>query len=103
MHSYTGDPREAEKAQDTVLALNSPSFRGATQIRFHQAACMIVSGDPSQGARHIIEVFESIPPEFRNGDLKTSAAFALEKLPDQAEQIPAVRQVRELMGSTTYI
>ena len=47
--------------------------------------------------------FESIPPEFRNGDLKTSAAFALEKLPDQAERIPAVRQVRELMGSTTYI
>jgi hypothetical protein len=102
-HSYTGDVREAEKAQDAVLALHSPSFRGATQIRFHQAACMIVSGDPSQGARHIVEVLESIPPEFRNGDLKSSAVFALEKLPDQAERIPAVRQVREFMGSTTYI
>jgi hypothetical protein len=103
MHSYTGDLREAGKAQDTVLPLYSPSSLGAAQVRFHQAACMIVSGDPSQGARHIVEVFESIPPEFRNGDLKTSAAFALEKLPDHAERTPAVRQVRELMGKTTYI
>jgi hypothetical protein len=103
MHSYTGDLRQAGKAQDTVLPLYSPSSLGAAQVRFHQAACMIVSGDPSQGARHIVEVFESIPPEFRNGDLKSSAAFALEKLPDHAERIPAVRQVRELMGSTTYI
>jgi len=103
MHSYTGDPREAGKAQDTVLSLYSPSSRGAAQVRFHQAACMIVSGDPSQGARHIVEVFESIPPGFRNGDLKSAAAFALEKLPDHAERIPAVRQVRELMGSATYI
>jgi hypothetical protein len=103
MHSHTGDPHEAGKAQDAVLALHSTSFRGATQVRFHQAACMIVSGDPSQGARHIVEVLESIPPEFRNGDLKSSAAFALEKLPDHAERIPAVQQVRELMGSTTYI
>jgi hypothetical protein len=103
MHSYTGDVREAGRAQDTVLSLYSPSSLGAAQVRFHQAACMIVSGDPSQGARHIVEVFEAIPPEFRNGDMKSSAAFALEKLPDQAERIPAVRQVRELMGSTTYI
>jgi hypothetical protein len=107
-HSYTGDLREAGKAQDAVLPLYSPSSWGATswgatQVKFHQAACMIVSGDPSQGARHIVEVLESIPPEFRNGDLKSSAAFALEKLPDHAERIPAVQQVREFMGSTTYI
>jgi hypothetical protein len=103
MHSYTGDVREAEKAQDAVLPLYSPSYRGAAQVRFHQAACMIVSGDPSQGARHIVEVLESIPPEFRNGDLKSAATFALEKLPNQAERIPAVRQARELMGPATYI
>jgi hypothetical protein len=107
-HSYTGDVREAEKAQDAVLPLYPPSSWGATswgaaQVRFHQAACMIVSGDPSQGARHIVEVFEAIPPEFRNGDLKSAAGFALEKLPGHAERIPAVRQARELMGSTTYI
>jgi hypothetical protein len=103
IHSYTGDLREAGKAQDAVLALHSPSSLDAAQIGFHQAACMIVSGDPSQGARHIVEVFGSIPPDFRNGDLKSAAVFALEKLPDHAERIPAVRQVRELMGSTTYI
>jgi hypothetical protein len=103
MYSYTGDVREAGKAQDAVLPLYSPSSWDATKVRFHQAACMIVSGDPSQGARHIVEVFEAIPPQFRNGDLKSAATLALEKLPDQAERIPAVRQARELMGPTTYI
>lgn len=98
VYSHLGNTREAEAAQDAALALyKRPSALGAAQVRLHQAMSLIVSGDPSQGVRHVVSVLESLEPSFRRGYVKSSAVRALQALPEQATVLPEVRQARELM------
>ncbi|WP_169747878.1 helix-turn-helix domain-containing protein [Pseudonocardia acaciae] len=102
VYSYTGDIGKATTAQDAALSMYpSSGSLGAAQIRFHQAACLIKSGDLAQGTRHLGTVYESIDPSLRNGDMRTSASFVLDKLPDRAAKLPAVREVRALISSTS--
>jgi hypothetical protein len=72
---------------------------GRTQVQLHQGLCLVVSGDPCQGARHAADVFGSLSPQFRGGHMQTSAAMVLKALPPHAMQLPAAQQVRELMHS----
>ncbi|WP_028924659.1 hypothetical protein [Pseudonocardia acaciae] len=101
VYSYTGNTRAATAAQGDALAFSvSPYSEATIQIKCHQAACMIVSGDVVQGARHVGEVFQSIPPSLRNGHMRSSVSFALDKLPERAARLPAVREVRALVTSS---
>ncbi|WP_156994366.1 hypothetical protein [Pseudonocardia acaciae] len=99
VHSYLGNTRDAGPAQDAALALCSPRSLAVAQVKFHQAACMIVSGDVVQGTHHVAEVYESLAPGHRNGHMSTSAMFALNKVPAQAARLRALREVRELVSS----
>ncbi|MBB6379725.1 hypothetical protein BKA01_007000 [Pseudonocardia eucalypti] len=100
VHSHLG-AREAADAQDAALALYTyPSSLGAAQVRCHQAMSMIVSGDPTTGVRHVVDVLESLDPSFRRGFVKTSAVRALRALPERAAGLPEVRQARELLGAS---
>jgi transcriptional regulator with XRE-family HTH domain len=101
VHSHLGD-RQATAAQDAALALYSyPAVSlGAAQVRCHQAMSMIVTGDPTGGARHIVTVLDSLDPSFLGGFVKTSAVRALRVLPERAAGLPEVRQARELLGAS---
>ena len=65
------------RAQDAALLLYpSPHSEGATQVKCHQAACMIASGDVALGARHAAEVYQALPSSLRNGHMRTLISFA---------------------------
>ncbi len=97
VHSYTGNVPDAMKAHDAALAMySSPLARGVAQVKFHQAASMMVSGDAAGGARYASEVYDSLPPSLKNGHLRTSISFALSRLPERAARLPEVREVRAL-------
>lgn len=101
VHSHTGNVRDASEAQDAAFSmLTLARSEARSQLECHQAVCMIVSGDPVQGARRAGEVFESLDPTLRNGHLRTSISFALDKLPERARKLPAAREVRALISST---
>lgn len=94
--SYSGNPLEAAAAQDSAIALyKRPSSQGLAQVRLHQAMSMTISGDPTQGVRHVVGVLE---PSFRRGHIGTSASHALQLLPERVAALPEVRQARELMS-----
>lgn len=101
VYSHLGD-REATAAQDAALALYTyPTVSlGVAQVHCHQAMSMIVTGDPTGGARHIVNVLNSLDPSFRGGFVKTSAVRALRVLPERAAGLPEVRQARELLGAS---
>jgi hypothetical protein len=102
VHSHLGDLREAAAAQDAALAAStSRSSLGAAQVRLHQAMAVIVAGDPTAGARHVVDVLESLDPSFRRGYVRTTAVRALRVLPERATRLPEVRQARELLGAST--
>ena len=83
--SYSGNVREAEAAQDASIALyTTPSALGLAQVRLHQAMSMITSGDPTQGARHVVGVLESLEPSSRYGAVGSMAALTLQALPERA-------------------
>lgn len=100
VHSYTGSVAEATDAQEAALALYpSSSYQGSAQVHLHRAACMIITGDPSEGVRHMIRTIEGLPANVsRDGLLRRSAALVLEALPDRAAKLPVVAQARELLA-----
>lgn len=103
VHSYTGRVAEATAAQEAALALYpSSSYQGPAQVHLHRATCLIITGDPAEGVRHMIRTIEGLPVNLSRDNLvRRSAALVLEALPAQAAKLPVVSQARELLAVPT--
>jgi hypothetical protein len=101
VHSYAGRLSTAASAQDAALALYPPSsYQGRAQIELHRATCLIVAGDPSEGARHAICAIQALPSEHRHDALvRRTAALALDQVPEAARSLPAVAEARDLLAA----
>jgi transcriptional regulator with XRE-family HTH domain len=100
VHSHAGCLHDATTAHDAALALYPPAaVLGPAQVELHRATCLIVSGDPSEGARHAIRTIEAIPVEHRDDAVvHRTAALALDLVPAGARHLPAVVEARERLA-----
>jgi hypothetical protein len=100
VYSLAGSKREAFAAQDAVPALCPPrSYQDAAQVELHRATCLIVTGDPSEGARHAVRILQGLPAAHRNDvTVRRAGALALSRVPDRARQMPDVVAARELLA-----
>jgi hypothetical protein len=63
------------------------------------AAALIRSGDPAEGARHVVRTIEALPAGYRQSAVvRQSAASALGLVPAGAAGVPAVTEARELLA-----
>ena len=100
VYSLAGRLDDAAAAQDAALALYpEPQYLDPAEVQLHRAMCMIVAGDPSEGARHTVCTLQALPQHFReNALIRRSAAFALGAVPERARALPAVAEARELLA-----
>jgi transcriptional regulator with XRE-family HTH domain len=100
VYSLAGLQREAAEAQHAALALYPRSaYQAPAQIELHRATCLIVSGDPGEGARHAARTLRALPADHHRDVLvHHTAALALSKVPDRARRLPDVIQARELLA-----
>ena len=100
VHSHAGRLDEAVAAQDAALALYPASaYRGPAQVQLHRAMCMIVAGDPSEGARHAVRTLQELPQHSRdNVVIRQTAVLVLARVPERARTLPAVVEARELLA-----
>lgn len=100
VHSYAGRLGDAATAHDAALALYpSSSYQGPAQVELHRATCLIVAGDPSEGARHAIRTLEALPVDHRRDALlHRTATLALDRVPDGTFDLPAVAEARDRLA-----
>ena len=100
VHSHAGRAGDATAAQDAARGLYpDAAYQGPAQVELHRATCLIVSGDPSEGARHVIRALEALRPDYgHDGLVRRTAALTLDVLPDRARNLPAVTQARDLLA-----
>ena len=100
VYSLAGAEREAFDAQDAVHGLCPPfSYQDPAQVELHRATCLIVKGDPGEGARHAVRILQALPEVHRRDVVVRGAAeLALSRVPDQAHRMPDVVAARELLA-----
>jgi hypothetical protein len=100
VYSYVGRSGDAAKAQEAGLALVQ---RGAplpiADFALNTAVDLIRSGDPSEGARHVVRTVQALPAGYQQSALiRQNATRALELVPAAAASAPAVSEARELLS-----
>jgi hypothetical protein len=100
VYSLAGAEREASAAQDAVPALCPPfSYQDPATVELDRATCLIVTGDPGEGARHVVRILQPLPAVHRRDvDIRTAAQLALSRIPDRAHRMPDVVAARELLA-----
>jgi hypothetical protein len=98
--AHEGRLGDATAAQDAALALYPLTHCiGRAQVQMHRATCLIVAGDPSEGARHVVRTLDALPAAHRQDALvHRTAALALDVVPDAALSLPAVAEARERLA-----
>jgi hypothetical protein len=100
VYSLAGSKREAFDAQDAVPALSPPcSYQDPARVELHRATCLIVTGDPGEGARHAVRILKALPDAHRHDvTVRQAGALALSRVPERARQMPDVVAARELLA-----
>jgi hypothetical protein len=100
VHSLAGLQQEAATAQQAALALFPASaYQAPAQVELHRSTCLIVTGDPAEGARHALRTLQALPSDcHRDVLVRHTAALALSKIPVRARRLPDVVQARELLA-----
>jgi transcriptional regulator with XRE-family HTH domain len=100
VYSLAGAVRAASDAQDAMPALCPPmAYQSPTEVELHRSACLIVAGDPGEGARHVVRILEALPDAHRRDVVVRGAAeIALSRVPGRARQMPDVVAARELLA-----
>jgi hypothetical protein len=100
VYAYAGRGSEAARAQAAGLALVPHGAHIArADFELNTAVALIRSGDPSQGARHVVTTVEALPDGYRHSALiRQNAARVLELVPASAGRMPAVSDARELLA-----
>lgn len=66
VYAHIGDTGAAERAQQQALARYSPTEqRSRTQIKLHEAMCLVSAGDIDSGAAYAQQVIAELPPTQR--------------------------------------
>ena len=102
IESYTftrlGELRHAEQAQEQALYAPT-AWRGPAQVRLHQAACLVATGDVVDGVEHAAGVLRTLPDERRqDGFIQPVGRAVLARLPERALRLPVVQDYRELLA-----
>jgi hypothetical protein len=102
VNTRLGRSREAARAQQVALAgYPDGNRRGRSQIRLHQAACMVRDGHVTEGLEHATRTLHSLPGGWRGDRLIGCVAeFALIAVPASARSVPAVADYRNLLAAT---
>jgi transcriptional regulator with XRE-family HTH domain len=100
VYSLAGLQHEAATAQQAALALFPASaYQAPAQVELHRSTCLIVTGDPAEGARHAMRTLQALPTDcHRDVLVRHTAALALSKIPPRARRLPDVVQARELLA-----
>jgi hypothetical protein len=100
VYSLAGLQHEAAAAQQAALALFPTSaYQAPAQVELHRSTCLIVTGDPAEGARHAMRTLQVLPADcHRDVLVRHTAALALSKIPPRARRLPDVLQARELLA-----
>lgn len=100
VHSHAGRLQEAAAAQEATLALYpASSYLGPTQVQLHRAMCIVVAGDPAEGARQTVRSFQELPQCYwRDVLVRRTAVHVLDMIPERAHALPAVAEARELIA-----
>jgi transcriptional regulator with XRE-family HTH domain len=99
VYSYLGDTKRAGIAQERALALYPPHLvRERTQIRLHQAMCLVRTGDPIVGAAHAREALTDLPADQHTEVVREVARSVMRLMPPSAECQPEVAELRELLA-----
>jgi hypothetical protein len=100
VYSLAGSQRQAFDAQDAMPALCPPSaYQSPAQVELHRATCLIVKGDPGEGARHVVRILRALPDAHRRDFIvRHTGSLALSRVPDRARQMPDVLAARELLA-----
>jgi transcriptional regulator with XRE-family HTH domain len=99
VYSYLGDTRRAVIAQERALALYPPHLvRERTQIRLHQAMCLVRTGDAVVGAAHARQALTDLPTEQHTEVVREVARSVVRLMPSNAECQPDVAELRELLA-----
>jgi hypothetical protein len=99
VYSYLGDTKRAATSQDRALALYPPHLmRERTQIRLHQAMCLVRSGDPTTGATHARQALAELPADQHTEVVREVARSVVRLMPPEAERRSEVAELRELLA-----
>jgi hypothetical protein len=64
-----------------------------------RATYLIISGDPSEGARHVVRTVQALPPGYQQSALmRRKAARALDAVPAGIANVPTITEARELLS-----
>jgi hypothetical protein len=100
VHAYAGRVPDAVKAIDVGRSMVPDGhWIAVTCFEASRATCLIRSGDPSEGARHVVRTIQALPSGFRQAtNVRIVAARALDAVPDGSTKAPAVTEARELLS-----
>lgn len=99
VYSYLGDPKRAAIAQDRALTLYPPHLvRERTQIRLHQAMCLVRQGDPTAGAAHARRALAELPGDQQTEVVREVARSVVRMVSPGGQGQSEVAELRELLA-----
>jgi hypothetical protein len=102
VYAHAGRVPEAGQALDAGRSLiPDGQWIAATSFEVTRGLSLIRGGDPSEGARHVVRAIQAMPAGFRASGATRRAALALEAVPADAVDLPAVAEARELLALPT--
>ena len=99
VYASAGRVPEASRALDAGRSLiPDGQWIAATSFEVTRGLSLIRGGDPSEGARLVVRAVQAMPTGFRASGATRRAALALEAVPADAANVPAVTEARELLS-----
>jgi hypothetical protein len=100
VYAYAGHASDAARSWEAGRALVPGSAPlGAAAFEIGRATNLILDGDPSEGARHVVRTVRALPPGYRgSATLRWKASRALDAAPAGTASVPAVAEARELLA-----
>jgi hypothetical protein len=100
VHTFLGNAHEAEAAQQAAIALYpNPRSSGCSQIRLHQALCLVRQGDVTAGTNHAIRVLSQLPDSQRRDMVLEVARYVLRSVPVAQRRRPEVEELHRMLGA----
>lgn len=94
--AYLGKPLGDLSAGDASGNVVAAEWK---QVELHKATCLILAGNPSEGARHVVRTVQALAPGHGQDALvRRTAGLALDVIPDNAVHLSAVSEARDLLA-----
>ncbi|MFP3962442.1 hypothetical protein SMC26_08950 [Actinomadura fulvescens] len=108
VYASAGNEAAADTARELVLSGPAGHRLGgaspyAVNVRLHEALCTIVNGGIDHGARQASTVLDQVPVSARTHLSTATGNMALEAVPSEQRDAPAVREFREVLAKTAPV